>query len=185
MIKNTSDGYGLLAILIHWLMALTIFFMFGLGLYMVELTYYDPWYRGSTSLHKSIGLTLVAVYVFRLVWRFSNKKPQPITEKVWERRVAHIMHIALYIAMILLFVSGYLISTADGRAIVIFDLFDVPAIGYAIENQEDIAGAIHEYLAWGLIAMVAVHLIAAIKHQFFDKDGTLLRMLKPAKNKPS
>ena len=64
MFKNSPASYGLIAIILHWLMALTIFGLFGLGLYMVELTYYDSWYKGlQLDLHKSIGLTLAAVFL--------------------------------------------------------------------------------------------------------------------------
>ena len=61
MFKNSKTSYGVVAIFLHWLMALTVFGLFGLGLYMVELTYYDSWYKGSLDLHKSIGLSLAAV----------------------------------------------------------------------------------------------------------------------------
>ena len=82
--------------------------------------------------------------------------------------------------LLLIFFSGYLISTADGRAIPVFEVFHVPALTYAIDNQEDIAGDIHQYLVYLLIAMVSLHALAAIKHQFINKDGTLMRMIKPS-----
>lgn len=178
MFKNSKEGYGWITIVIHWLMAISIFFMFGLGLYMVELTYYDAWYKGSLSLHKSLGLILLALLVFRIFWRVTNIKPQELSGKKWEQQSAHFMHQGLYLFMLLLMVSGYLISTADGRAIVVFDLIDVPALPWAIDNQEDIAGVIHEYLAWLLMAMATGHALAAIKHHFINKDDGLIRMLK-------
>jgi cytochrome b561 len=73
--------------------------------------------------------------------------------------------------------SGYLISTADGRGIWIFELVEVPAVTALIENQEDIAGEIHFILAWCLIGLVAVHAAAAFKHHFINKDDTLKKML--------
>jgi cytochrome b561 len=180
MLKNTESGYGLVAIVIHWLMAIAIFFLFGLGLYMVDLTYYDSWYKGSLDLHKSLGLTVFFVYLIRIAWKLSNKKPSPAEGPKWEINLAHWMHLGLYLVMLCLFVTGYLISTADGRSIAVFGLFDVPGFGRFIENQEDIAGEIHEILAFSLIAMVALHALAAMKHQFIDKDGILIRMIKPA-----
>ena len=177
-IKNTASGYGWAAIALHWLMALGIFFLFGLGLYMVELTYYDPWYRDSLDLHKSIGLVLLLVWFVRLVWRWINTSPAPVGAPI-EQKAAHWVHVILYLIMIALFVTGYLISTADGRAISVFGLLDVPALGYAIENQEDIAGVIHWGLAWTLMGLVGLHAAAAIKHQLIDKDNTLARMVRP------
>ena len=81
MFKNTPSSYGLVAIIFHWLMALTIFGLFGLGLYMVELTYYDSWYKGSLDLHKSIGITLVAVFLFRILWRALSTQPKPLMKR--------------------------------------------------------------------------------------------------------
>jgi cytochrome b561 len=80
--------------------------------------------------------------------------------------------------MLALFISGYLISTADGRAIEVFGWFELPAT-LTLVNQEDVAGVIHWGLAWTLMATVALHAVAAIKHHWLDKDKTLVRMLKP------
>jgi cytochrome b561 len=178
MFKNSKDGYGWISIFIHWLMAISLLFMFGLGLYMVELTYYDAWYKGSLSLHKSIGLILLVLFIFRVFWRVTNIKPKPLPGEKWEQLSAHWMHRALYLFMFILMVSGYLISTADGRAIVVFDVIHVPALPWAIDNQEDIAGIIHEYLAWLLMIMASAHAVAAIKHHFVNKDDGLIRMLR-------
>lgn len=180
MLKNTEVGYGLVAIILHWLMAITLFFLFGLGLYMVDLTYYDSWYKGSLDLHKSLGLSLFFVYLIRIAWKFVNITPNPPEDEEWKNRVAHFMHIALYIVMMCLFITGYLISTADGRSIAIFNLIEIPGFGSFVENQEDVAGEIHEILAFTLMGLVALHALAALKHQLVDKDGVLMRMIKPA-----
>jgi cytochrome b561 len=181
MIKNSSLVYGSVAIFFHWFMALGVFFMFGLGLYMVELSYYDAWYKGSLDLHKSTGVMLFLCLCARLFWRIVNISPDfPLAQTQFEKfefRVAHLMHLLLYLMMILLMTSGYLISTADGRSILVFELIEVPAISSFIENQEDIAGEIHLILAWCLIGFVALHSGAAVKHHFFNKDNTFKKML--------
>ncbi len=182
MLKNTDKGYGWVAIVMHWIMALVIFGLFGLGLYMVELSYYDSWYRGSLTLHKSIGMTLLLLWLARVVWRCINVSPKSAVlnrRERLEQAAAHWMHIALYTVILGLMASGYLISTADGRGIEVFELFTVPALPWSIDNQEDVAGDIHEILAWSLIAMAAIHALAALKHHFIDKDKTLTKMLKP------
>lgn len=176
-LKNTSAGYGWVSIAFHWLMALAIFALFGLGLYMVELTYYDPWYKGSLDLHKAAGILVALVWIARLMWRFSNTSPAELSNKAWENKVAHLVHILLYLLMLALFVTGYLISTADGRAISVFGWFELPA-SLMMDNQEDIAGVIHWGLAWSLIGLVALHALAAVKHHVIEKDRTLVRMLK-------
>jgi cytochrome b561 len=76
-----------------------------------------------------------------------------------------------------LMIAGYLISTADGKGIIVFDLFEVPALYTGIPNQEDLAGLVHEYLAWTLVVFAGLHALAALKHHYIDRDVTLLRML--------
>ncbi len=182
MIKNTENGYGLVAIILHWLMAITLFSLFGLGLYMVELTYYDAWYKGSLDLHKNIGMTLFVVLMLRIVWRLVNTTPKNSDKSASsvEIKAAHYAHIALYALMLVLMLTGYLISTADGRAIDVFGLMQVPAFPFNFANQEDIAGSIHEILAWTLILLSLGHALAALKHHFINKNNTLLRMIKPS-----
>lgn len=177
MIKNTTDTYGIVAIVIHWLFALAVFGLFGLGLYMVELTYYDPWYRGSLALHESVGMTLFGLLLVRVFWRVINVQPTPEPGKTWEHAIANLAHRLLYLIPLLLMVSGYLIATADGRALAVFELFSVPALPTLMENQEDFFGEVHEILAWGLILLAGLHTLAALKHHFIEKNRTLKRML--------
>lgn len=185
MLKNTKTSYGWVAIILHWLMAVSIFGLFGLGLYMVELTYYDAWYKGSLDLHKSIGILVLLTFIARLVWRMLNINPDSADANAtkFEIKSAHWVHIGLYILMAMLFMTGFLISTADGRGIAVFELFSVPALPISFDNQEDIAGEIHEILAWSLIVLAAVHGLAALKHHFINKNQTLVRMLRVTKQK--
>jgi len=182
MLKNTENSYGLVAIVLHWLMAITVFSLFGLGLYMVELTYYDAWYKGSLDLHKNIGMTLFVALMLRIVWRAVNITPENSDKSASnvEISVAHYAHLALYGLMLVLMLTGYLISTADGRAIDVFGLMQVPAFPFNFANQEDIAGSIHEILAWTLILLSLGHALAALNHHFINKNNTLLRMIKPS-----
>ncbi len=182
MVKNSKSSYGWMAIALHWLMAFGIFFLFGLGLYMVELTYYDEWYRGSLELHKSLGLVLLFIWIGRVVWRWVNTSPD-MSGTAIEKKAAHVVHLLLYFLMLALMVTGYLISTADGRGIEVFSLIEIPAItSISFENQEDIAGDIHWGLAWSLISLIALHALAAIKHQLINKDGTLTKIIRPTAN---
>jgi cytochrome b561 len=185
MIKNTENGYGLIAIVLHWLMAITIFSLFGLGLYMVELTYYDAWYKGSLDLHKNIGMLLLVALMLRIFWRMVNTTPKNADKSasLIEVNAAHYAHLTLYALMTVLMITGYLISTADGRAIEVFELISIPALPISFANQEDIAGSIHEILAWTLIILSGGHALAALKHHFINKNTTLLRMLKVTPNK--
>jgi len=176
-LTNTTQRYGWISIVFHWLMALAVMGLFGLGLYMVELTYYDAWYKGSLDLHKAVGIVLALTWMARLSWRLITPTPEALGDKSWEHKVAHLVHGLLYLLMLALFVSGYLISTADGRSISVFGWFEIPA-SLMMDNQEDIAGVIHWGLAWSLMILVGLHAAAAVKHHVVDKDRTLVRMLK-------
>lgn len=178
MINNTEQRFGLVSILLHWIMALAVFGLFGLGWYMVDLTYYDALYKTLPEWHKSIGILLALVFVFRFAWRLRNPVPQPVRgSSPFEITASKVAHRLMYLLIALIIVSGYLISTAEGAAIDVFNLFSVPATLTSIPQQEDIAGAIHEYLAYALIGLAAVHAGAALKHHFVNRDETLRRML--------
>lgn len=176
--RNSSSRYGLVSRVLHWGIALVVFGLFGLGLWMVELDYYSGWYRTAPDLHKSIGLTLFALMLLRLLWRWLSPPPPALPNYSKLTRLgAAFGHGLLYAGLFALMLSGYLISTADGRGIGLFGLFEVPASITSIPDQEDLAGAVHFYLAWGLVVFAGLHGLAALKHHFIDRDATLTRML--------
>jgi cytochrome b561 len=174
--RNTTDSYGLISIFLHWLVAAAAIGLFALGVWMVDLGYYDPWYQRAPHLHKSVGVLLLGVMLARLAWRRSNPAPRLIGSAL-HNRLAAAVHGLLYVLLLALIVSGYLISTADGRAIQVFDLFSVPATLSGLQNQADIAGRVHKLLGYTLMAVTALHAGAALKHHFVDRDRTLKRML--------
>jgi cytochrome b561 len=177
-LRNTRDTYGLAAVAMHWLVAVTVVGLFALGLWMVELTYYDDWYRTAPAIHKAIGVLLFGVVLLRLAWRALGPRPTVLaSHSALERRAAGIAHALLYLLLFGVMLSGYLISTADGRPIDVFGLFQVPAVISDLPSQADIAGTVHLYLAITLVSVAAVHALAALKHHFIDRDPTLLRML--------
>jgi cytochrome b561 len=186
-IRNTVQGYGLVAVLLHWLVALVVVGMFALGVWMTGLTYYDEWYKRGPDIHKSIGILLFITVLARVIWRSINVRPgdEPGIGKL-QRRIAHGVHLLLYVLLFALMISGYLISTADGKPIEVFELFAVPATISDIANMEDVAGKVHWYLALILISVVGLHTVAALKHHFIDRDRTLKKMLgiRPLKHKP-
>ncbi len=178
MWRNTADTYGLVAVLLHWLIAAVVVGLFALGLWMVELTYYDTWYRRAPELHKGIGVMLLLTLLLRLGWRLVNPRPRPEPgQSALEQRIARLTHRLLYLLPLLVMTSGYLISTADGRPLDVFGLFSVPATLTGLPSQADLAGDVHLVLAIALVTLAAVHALAALKHHFIDRDATLLRML--------
>jgi len=182
MLKNTSTSYGWISIVLHWLSAIAVIGLFAVGFWMVDLNYYSEWYRTAPYYHKSVGLILAFIILLRVIWKMRQVVPAPLGKPI-ENKAAELVHRLIYLLMFSLFISGYLISTADGRGIDVFDWFTVPSIGELIANQEDIAGLVHEWLAYSLIALAVVHAVAAIKHHLIDKDNTLKRMLKPIEDK--
>lgn len=176
---NSHKSYGLIQILLHWIVVIGIAILIPLGLWMVELDYYDTWYKKGPDLHRSIGVLLGMLIVVRLWARLSQRHPQPLTGSAVEHSLARWAHRLLYLLPLLLVVSGYLLSTADGRAVDVFDWFSIPASLHGIERQEDIAGDVHFVLAMVLLALVALHAAAALRHHLFLKDATLRRMLFP------
>ena len=177
-IRNTTQGYGLLSIMLHWLVALVVIGMFALGLWMTGLSYYDDWYKRGPDIHKGIGILLFLIMLGRVFWRSINTTPEDEPGiGATQRHAAHGVHLLLYALLFALMISGYLISTADGKPIHVFDLFTVPATISDIPNMEDTAGEVHWYLALVLISLAGLHAAAALKHHFIDRDRTLTKML--------
>ena len=178
MLKNTPEGYGSLAKILHWLAAVIIIGQFILGLWMVDLDYYNSWYTTAPHYHKSIGLLFAGLMLFRLFWRYYAQAPAPLAEhSLLQVRAAQTTHWLIYLIIFSVLISGYLISTAEGRAIDVFNWFSVPSLGEFIDQQEDIAGDFHKWLAYALIGLAAGHALIALKHHFIDKDKTLKRIL--------
>jgi cytochrome b561 len=177
-LRNSPSRYGAVSMVLHWGVALTVFGMFALGLWMVGLGYYDPWRKAGPELHKSIGLVLFGLMLLRVVWRLISPPP-PATPNQGKptRMAAATVHLLLYLDIFLVMTTGYLISTADGVGISVFGLFEVPALYTGFENQAERAGDIHLYLAWVLVSFAGLHGLAALKHHFIDRDATLVRML--------
>lgn len=162
--------------MLHWLIAGVVLGMFVLGLWMVGLNYYHAWYHRAPELHKGVGVLLLGVMLLRLVWRSVNPQPR-LPGTALQQRLATAMHRALYGVLFAVMISGYLVSTADGRPIDIFGLGHLPATLSGIDRQEDIAGVFHLALAMLMIGLTVLHALAAFKHHLVDHDRTLQRML--------
>ena len=182
MWRNTRSGWGLISIALHWLSAVTIVALFALGWWMVDLSYFHAWYNLAPWWHRSIGMLLLFATLLRLAWRFMQPTPAAQGGRL-ERLAAHLGHTALYGLMLVVMISGYLISTARGRGISVFDWFEVPAVISRLPNQESIAGEIHWYSALALMLLAGGHALAAFKHHFLDRHDTLMRMLNPSRSR--
>lgn len=177
MLRNTTSQWGWLHILFHWLTAATVIGLFLLGLWMVELDYYSAWYHRAPEIHKAVGVLLFGLVGLRLLWRLANPLPADEPGPRWEHRLAHAVHWLIYLLLFAIIATGYLIPTAEGSAIDVFGLFKVPALPWRMDSQEDLAGELHEWLAWLLIALVMLHVAGALKQHFINRNRTLKRML--------
>ncbi|TLX47213.1 cytochrome b [Pseudoalteromonas phenolica] len=174
--KNTTQNYGWIAKSLHWVSAVVVIGMFASGWWMVELNYYSDWYRTAPFIHKSVGVLLLLLTLLRLCWKANNMSPDAVGN-AFEQFMAKAAHTVLYLLIVVICVSGYLISTADGRGIEVFNWFVLPSFGELFVQQADTSGLIHKFSAYGLMGLVLLHALAALKHHFIDKDNTLKRML--------
>jgi cytochrome b561 len=174
-ITDSDTRYGLISWLLHWLMFLAIVVVFALGLWMVDLDYYSPYYNLAPDVHRSVGILLLFALVFRFAWRVLNRRPDDHELSRFERISSHIVHWGFYPLLFALIVTGYLISTAKGEPVSVFGWFSIAAT-LQIPGQEDVAGYIHWLLAWLTTALVAVHAAAALKHHVVDRSRIMARM---------
>ena len=164
------------AIMLHWLTVLLIFVTFPLGVYVHELAF-SPFKLQLASYHKWIGVTILLLTVFRLAWRMLHKPPPlPETIPVWQQRAAQGLHHLLYLLLLVIPVSGWLMSSAKGVPVVYFGLVQLPDLAGKDKELGDMLQEIHEALNLGMLALVIMHIAAAFKHQFIDKDSLMLRM---------
>jgi len=178
-LTNHPHSYGWVSIFIHWFSALTAIGLFAVGWYMVELTYYDPLYHTLPQWHKAFGLLLALITGLRCVWLLYSHPPTLQASQAWVNAMVRAAHGLLYLALLVLFVSGYLITTADGASIELFGWIYVPALMELPPEQTDLLGDIHEWVAYFLMGLAAGHGGAALFHHVVMKDDTLKRMIKP------
>ncbi len=178
-----TDHYTRVAILLHWLIGLSIIALLALGLIMEDL---PKTYRiEAFMIHKSLGLTVLVLSVVRLFWRLTHKVPDlPETMKKWEKFTAHAVHAALYFLMIALPFTGWALVSSSPRGFptIWFGLFEwphLPVLSEIVNKKEvsDSFGEVHETLAWIAIFLIAAHIGAALKHHFINRDNVLTRML--------
>ncbi len=172
--------YHITSRIFHWLMSLLIIFMIGFGIYITDFVNNDSENRYFLyDLHKSIGVLILILLIARIANRFYHRPPElPQTIKKIERNLAHIGHIGLYFLMLIVPLSGYLMSNSYGYEVKLFSISMPFLISPNIELAK-IFGEIHEISAFTLAGLIAIHVIAVIKHRFLDQkeNDVLKRML--------
>lgn len=171
------ERWALANVCLHWIIASLLIALFFLGDYMVALDYYDPWYQSAPFWHKSFGLLVVVLMLARVAARIYWTRPKRIEPSKFEMVVTRLVHAFFYVAVLAICLSGYLISTADGRPVSFFGLIDVVSLGEFVPNQEDVAGLWHKRIVDAVLIVAIIHAIAALKHHFVNRDSVLKRML--------
>lgn len=174
--RNSSSAFGWPSIVLHWGLALALVANFLLGDYMVGLDYYDSLYHRAPEWHKLAGIIIASLMLLRWLWNRLQPRPQDLSPTPRANRMAHLLHSAFYLLVILLFVTGYLIATGRGQGIELWFGWQLPAWQSGDWPYVDQAGELHEWLAWGLIFSASIHALAALYHHFYKRDRTLLRL---------
>ena len=173
---SPSDRYSGPAIAAHWLIALLILAAFPLGLYMADLPL-SPTKLKLFSYHKWIGMTVLLLFLPRILWRITHRPPEALPMPAWQHRIAELTHLALYVLMFAVPLSGWLMSSAKGFQVVYFGVLPIPDLIPKNPELGDVLEELHEALNWALFGLVGLHVAGALKHHVIDRDGTVRRML--------
>lgn len=179
-----TENYDRAAIALHWITALLIVANLLLGLSMVQLPISPRklhWYLW----HKSIGITIFAVTSLRLAWRALRPHPAPIAMPRWQRRAASVSHAMLYALLLVIPLSGWLYSSATGVQVVYVGALPLPDLLPKDKAVADALRIVHIGLNALLAGVIAVHVAAALRHHFVDRDTVLVRMLPILKRNPA
>lgn len=176
-IKNNSETWGSLSIGLHWLTLIMILCLAAVGMNMDDLPN-GPQKIQVYALHKSFGLTVLALTVIRLSWRLFSVTPGPVPNTpAWQDWAAKLVHGALYLLLFAMPISGWLYNSAAGFPLKYFGLFSLPKLSGYDPQLKELAGEAHETFFYILALLMLMHAGAALKHHYFDKDNTLTRML--------
>ena len=176
-LKNTHDRWGGVSQLLHWIVVALILAMAYLGLTMGDLPN-GPDKIKTYALHKSIGISILALVALRLLWRAYAGTPHsvPGTPR-WQARIASLTHWAIYTLLLSIPLSGWVLNSAAGFPLQWFGLFNLPYIVGENHDLHELAEEAHEIMFWLLALLVAAHAGAAFYHHLFLRDATLMRML--------
>jgi cytochrome b561 len=175
--RASVPRYSGVAIALHWLAALLILGSFVVGSYMVDLDL-SPWKLKVYSWHKWTGVTIFLLVALRLAWRVSHRPPAlPAAMPEWQRHAAAIAHALLYLLMLAVPLSGWVMSSAGGFPVVYFGVLQLPDLVAKNKDLFELMKSVHFVLNKALLAIVIVHVAAALKHHYVDRDDVLARMV--------
>jgi cytochrome b561 len=176
-----SSRYTVTAMVLHWLLAAVVLGLFGMGLYMADLPF-SPQRLQLYNWHKWAGMSFLILSVLRLLWRLAHRPPalpDEISQAMpsWQTRAYHATHHLLYGLFFAVPVAGWAYSSAAGFPIVLFGQLPLPDLLAVNKDLAEQIKPLHEWLAFALVGLAGLHIAAALKHHWLDRDGLLLRML--------
>lgn len=180
-VRSSEAGWGALLRAFHWLVAILIVVQAVIGLTMVGMDL-SPAKVRVFALHKSIGMTILALVLLRIAWRLTERRPaDPPTMPRWQRRAAHALHLVLYVLILAIPLSGWWFNSASNAPLVWFGWFDIPSLTGGLDPVwKPRALLLHQSLFWLLVALLVLHVGAALWYHFRQRDEVLLRMLRGA-----
>ncbi|MGQ2930339.1 MAG: cytochrome b [Sphingopyxis sp.] len=170
-----APRYTKVAIWLHWAIGLAVIANIGLAMLTEDMP--RETHRAAMSIHKALGIEILGLTVLRILWRLGHKPPPlPAATPAWQRPVSKLVHFLFYALLILLPLSGWVWMSAADRPIDFFGLFTVPSIASPSKSLADTLHERHEVLGLAMLALAAIHVLAALKHQFVDRTGLIGRM---------
>jgi len=174
---NPAPSYTRTAIILHWLVALLIFYAWPLGAYMTDMPL-SPQKLHYYAWHKWAGVVVFVLAVARLAWRTGHPAPaMPATMPAWQQRAAAGLHHLMYLLLLAIPLTGWVMSSAKGFQTVLFTVLPLPDLVAKDKALGDMLAEVHEALSWALAALVVAHVAASVKHHLVDRDDILVRML--------
>ena len=173
--STREPRYTKVAIWLHWLIGLAV--IANIGLAMLTEGMPRDVHRAAMGVHKALGIAILALTLVRIVWRLLHKPP-PLPESIsrWQRSLSRIVHFLFYALLLMLPLSGWVWMSAADRPIDVFGLFTVPSIAAPDRALAELMHERHELLGLTMLALVIIHIAAALKHQFVDRSGIPARM---------
>jgi len=183
-LRSNPQKWGSAAKAFHWIIALAIL---GNGLFgLLRGLASSPMQKVNwMALHKSIGITVLALVVLRMAWRWYDGRPREEAAPRWQQWGARTVHVTLYLFTLALPLSGWWFNSLAGKPLQWFKQFNLPALAAKNDDLRHLAHAVHENLFWLLLLVLVAHVGAALKHHVFDNDDVLRRMLPFGRPRPT